>query len=115
MFFPECSNARNEAMYMQRVVGLLASLYKGCNCHHPIVSKKLYYSSCNEPSIKISDLARNTRILYDGLLQGDRACLARSITLVESTHPKKRTEARKLIGLANAHAKSIGLETKTFR
>ena len=54
-------------------------------------------------------------MLYEGLLRGDRASLARSITLVESTHPDKSSEARKLIGVATAHAKSIGLETKTFR
>ena len=62
-----------------------------------------------------TEASKSTRILYEGLLRGDRASLARSITLIESTHPEKRAEARKLITMVNVHAKSVGLETKTFR
>ena len=62
-----------------------------------------------------TEASKSTRILYEGLLRGDRASLARSITLIESTHPEKRAEARKLINMVNIHAKSVGLETETFR
>ena len=35
--------------------------------------------------------------LYKGLMGGDRGCLARSITLVESTHPEKQHKAKELL------------------
>ena len=35
--------------------------------------------------------------LYNGLLSSNRACLAQSITLTESTHPRKRLQARSLL------------------
>ena len=60
-------------------------------------------------------LSPKTRDLYSGLLRGQRASLARAITLVESTHPEKAEEARKLVTLATRHAKSNGLERSTFR
>ena len=65
--------------------------------------------------LKTDGPAKTTLKLFEGLLRGDRACLARSITLIESTHPIKCSEARKLIGLANTHAKKHNLESKTFR
>ena len=68
-----------------------------------------------EKNIASSSPAKTTQKLFEGLLKGDRASLARSITLIESTHPVKSSEARKLINLANAHAKKIDLESKTFR
>ena len=74
------------------------------------------YRSYYEQSANITDgPARNTQKLFEGLLRGDRACLARSITLIESSHPIKSKEARKLISLANDHAKKTNLESKTFR
>jgi hypothetical protein len=36
--------------------------------------------------------------LYKGLISGDRGCLARSITLVESTHVEKQHKAKELLG-----------------
>ena len=69
----------------------------------------------SEKNIANSSPAKTTQKLFEGLLKGDRASLARSITLIESTHPVKCSEARKLINLANAHAKKINLESKTFR
>lgn len=35
--------------------------------------------------------------LYKGLIGGDRGCLARSITLVESTRPEKQHKAKELL------------------
>lgn len=35
--------------------------------------------------------------LYKGLISGDRGCLARSITLIESTHPEKQHKAKELL------------------
>ena len=98
-------------MYSQRVIypfiyrrSLIPQKFKECKNKR---SKK--YSS------SAPGLSEITLKLYDGLLRGDRASLARSITLGESTHPKKSSEAQKLIGLANAHSKAVGLENKTFR
>lgn len=36
--------------------------------------------------------------LYQGLIHGNRGCLARSITLVESTNPEKQERAKELLG-----------------
>jgi len=44
-------------------------------------------------------LAPNTQMLYDQLVKGDRASLARAITLVESTLKTSKSESRKLISL----------------
>ena len=99
-------------MYSQRVIypfiprrSLIQQKFKGCKNNK---SSKKYSSTA-------PGLSEITLKLYDGLLRGDRASLARSITLVESTHPEKSSEAQKLIGLANAHSKAVGLENKTFR
>jgi hypothetical protein len=35
--------------------------------------------------------------LYQGLIHGDRSCLARSITLIESTHVEKQQKAKELL------------------
>ena len=99
-------------MYSQRVISPLIPWRSLID--QPIKRLKNNQSSNGNPS-KVPELSKLTRKLYDGLLRGDRASLARSITLVESTHPEKSSEARKLIGLANAHSKAVGLENKTFR
>lgn len=39
----------------------------------------------------------NVQRLFNGLIKGDRGCLAESITLTESTHPRKRADARRLL------------------
>ena len=43
--------------------------------------------------------------LYNGLLSSNRACLAQSITLTESTHPRKRLQARSLLKKPLQHCK----------
>jgi hypothetical protein len=35
--------------------------------------------------------------LYKGLINGDRGCLAKSITLIESTHVEKQHKAKELL------------------
>ena len=56
-----------------------------------------------------------TRGLLDGLAAGDRASLARSITLVESTHPVKASQARRLVTHATRHSRDKGVTQATFR
>ena len=41
--------------------------------------------------------------LFNGLMSGERAALARSITLVESTHPRKRAQSQVLLSLILKH------------
>lgn len=50
-------------------------------------------------TVPASQLAPNTQMLYDQLVKGDRASLARAITLVESTLKTSKSESRKLISL----------------
>ena len=102
-------------MHTAKLIGPSRAFLKSCQDYQiKQLSKSLHYLA-NEDRIKISDLSKNTRKLYEGLIRGDRACLAKSITLVESTHPGKREDARKLIGLASNYSNAAGLETKTFR
>ena len=86
-----------------------------CNYRQANTSRFKHSASGEKHNIELNELSKTTRLLYEGLLRGDRSSLARSITLVESTHPDKRSEARKLIGIATSHAKAVGLETETFR
>lgn len=57
--------------------------------------------------------------LSEGLERGDRACLARAITLIETTHPGKKQQANQLLDLTLQHAtntlKQAGLDTLSFR
>jgi len=50
--------------------------------------------------------------LYKGLIKGDRACLAQAITLVETTHPRKRLQARLLL---NKTLKDAQISEGSFR
>ena len=59
-------------------------------------------SSCSNLG-SVDDLDKNTRNLYDGLLAEDRGCLARSITLVESSKRAHALEARKLMTCIEKH------------
>ncbi|XP_046642451.1 methylmalonic aciduria type A homolog, mitochondrial-like [Daphnia pulicaria] len=52
--------------------------------------------------------------LYNGLLSSNRACLARSITLTESTHPRKRLQARSLLKKALQHCKKCQQNDNSF-
>ncbi len=52
--------------------------------------------------------------LYNGLLSSNRACLAKSITLTESTHPRKRLQARSLLKKALQHCKQCQQNNNSF-
>jgi hypothetical protein len=52
--------------------------------------------------------------LYNGLLSSNRACLAKSITLTESTHPRKRLQARSLLKKALQHCKQCQQNDNSF-
>ncbi|KAI9011359.1 ArgK protein [Gaertneriomyces semiglobifer] len=52
--------------------------------------------------------------LYDGLVNGQRAALAKAITLVESTHPKHKHEAQDLLALVLSSAKRPSTVKKTM-
>ena len=45
--------------------------------------------------------------LFNGLKSGQRAALARSITLVESTHPRKRAQSQVLLSLILKHTQKM--------
>ena len=45
--------------------------------------------------------------LYSGLLSSNRACLAQSITLIESTHARKRLQAQLLLQKALQYCKQL--------
>ena len=64
---------------------------------------------------QVDNLRPETANLFEGLVKGQRASLARAITLVESTHPAKAQEARKLVTLATRHSRDTGINQKTFR
>ncbi len=55
--------------------------------------------------------------LYNGLLSSNRACLAQSITLTESTHPRKRLQAGSLLKKPLQHCKQFQEKTipKVFK
>lgn len=52
--------------------------------------------------------------LFNGLLSSNRACLAQSITLTESIHPRKCLQARLLLRKALQHCKKCQEENKSF-
>ena len=64
-------------------------------------------------------LHQNTLAMYKGISQGDRASLAKGITLIESTNMKKQTQARmlvdKLTWLCKERAKNEGKPFISFR
>ena len=82
----------------------------------------------NSSESELLDDSENLTVnqLYQGLISSNRACLARSITLIESTHPRKRQQAQLLLSKALQHLKSletdelkppsfrIGIETCSF-
>lgn len=69
------------------------------------IARQLSYSRVNQKS------ASNTEILFAGLVSGDRASLARGITLVESSLKSSKIEARKLLSLVNSHVKTVNKDT----
>ncbi len=82
--------------------------YRGCHTAVPEPAAKQ-----NLAQITPDDLQPSTRHLYDNLLKGNRAALAKSITLVESSLEENVLEARKLMTLVTQHARNERL--KTFR
>jgi len=50
--------------------------------------------------------------LYKGLMEGKRGLLAESITLIESTHPRKQAQAQLLLSKVMEHAKETAKQTK---
>jgi len=85
--------------------GILTSL----NCSRCTISRQ-------SSSFKLTE---NSAKLLEGLKTGNRACLARSITLVESTNKQKSEEARNLIEHVTKYcqqkAKSRGKPVTSFR
>ena len=53
--------------------------------------------------------------IFQGLVDGDRAALARGITLVESTNDARRAEAKRLLTKVLEHNSSSSAKYKTFR
>ena len=53
--------------------------------------------------------------LFGGLIEGRRSMLAESITLIESTHPRKQARAQLLLTKLMEHAKSTHKNTSSFR
>jgi len=51
--------------------------------------------------------------LYSGLVSSNRACLAQSITLIESTHVRKRLQSRLLLSKALQYCKENLSENST--
>ncbi len=57
-----------------------------------------------------------TSLLFDGLIRGDRAALAKSITLVETTNEAKKELAQNLLNKTLEYLKEKrGLGKQTFR
>ena len=50
--------------------------------------------------------------LLKGLLEGKRGLLAESITLIESTHPRKQAQAQLLLSKVMQHARDTAKQTK---
>ena len=47
--------------------------------------------------VTIEDHDSEVERLYNGVIKGDRGCLARSITMAESSHPVKKAQAQVLL------------------
>ena len=89
-----------------------------------------YFSVCpfgNDPSTtkpsagvldELGKVDHTVKSLYNGLLKGNRATLAKAITLVESVHPKHRKWAQALLTKILLHQKEQqqdALKDPTFR
>jgi len=77
------------------------------------------FSSHNFTPEHSGQMSEGTERLFRGLIEGERACLARSITLVETTNKKKALEARLLVERVTDHcrqkAASLDKHTLSFR
>lgn len=92
---------------------------KNCYFRHILASSKNFEVFFRRPRLNSSVTDKYVDTLYEGLKRGNRACLASSITLVESVHPVKRTLAQKLLTLVLRDAKEnyikFGQKSLSFR
>lgn len=72
-----------------------------CKCSSNFSSSSIQ----TQPGLNIQE-ARIVDNLFNGLLSSNRASLAQSITLIESTHTRKRLQARALLSKALQHQKN---------
>ena len=79
-----------------------------CSSLDDFISVLTSISEAEETELSLDGLSKS---LLAGLVSGDRASLARSITLVESTHPVKAAQARKLVTHATRHYRNNGLQS----
>jgi len=74
------------------------------------VRSQLIHGSSNQNSLESNLLDDKEKLvvdrLYQGLISSKRSCLAQSITLIESTHPRKRLQAKSLLTKALNHART---------
>jgi len=82
--------------------------------------RSLLHSKCGVKTSPVNiNLTGNAAKLFNGLKEGDRASLARSITLIETTNKKKAEEARELVEHVSAYCKKkadqIGKPVLSFR
>ncbi len=76
---------------------------------HGIIEEKIKHEPHENPYTKeqITDEDPLVQTLFKGLVAGQRASLARSITLAESTHPKKRAQAQVLLSKILKHRHKV--------
>jgi len=81
--------------------------------------RSLVHSKFGVKTSPENNLTGNAAKLFNGLKEGDRASLARSITLIETTNKKKAEEARELVEHVSAYCKKkadqIGKPVLSFR
>jgi len=74
------------------------------------IRSQLLHGSPNQNSFESNLLSSEENLavdkLFQGLITSKRHCLAQSITLIESTHPRKRLQAKLLLTKALNHART---------
>lgn len=79
-------------------------------CNPLTIRSHLLHESSNQNSSESNLLNEEENLVVDrlfkGLISSKRACLAQSITLIESTHPRKRLQAKLLLSKALNHART---------
>lgn len=71
------------------------------------VSRPNIVFTYQQPDLELdSREIREVDRLYNGLVYSNRACLAQSITLIESTHARKRLQSRLLLSKALQYCQS---------
>ncbi|XP_066488473.1 methylmalonic aciduria type A protein, mitochondrial isoform X2 [Tiliqua scincoides] len=95
-----CLRSKPESTFSH---GHPVNLLQVCNSRRRLSSVNLKMSLCCPATVKqrsqeLSDKERRLLDrLYNGLIQGHRACLAEAITLMESTHSRKKEVAQALL------------------